>query len=566
MEENQSGMRFGIMVDSMTIEQWQADTIKQLISNGINLALIIRNDEKAPKQGFFKKIRNYPYRKMFFQVWNHYFFKPECKKRVALNEVVEPLTAKLLPCLPMHQGTSTFLSNHDVEIIKEQKLDFILRFGFNIIGGEILEAARHGIWSFHHDDEMEYRGAPPGFWEFMQDNPVNGIVLQRLTESLDKGIILRKAHYPTILHSYKAHLNNLYFESSIMPLQVCREIQALGTPQETPSQSTAKIYKAPRNSQMLKYWWLCFSRRLRFHLHDTFRQEDWDVAYADIPLHEFIKEPEAHLKEFKWFRRKRGNVYYADPFVITTNKDTYIFFESYDYKQGKGCIDISLKSEDFKKHHTALEEPFHLSYPFVFQYDGNVYCIPEANESNQVALYRFDEEQRKLVRDSVLMDGIRAVDPTLYYKDGVWNLFLSTKEHSNVKLYRYLADDLRGPYRPYYNNPVKTDCRDARMAGAFIESDGRLLRPGQESIRYYGTAVCLNEVTTLTNNQYSETEVQRIAPIKKMRFRKGLHSLNGNDTLTVIDGKRFYFTFSGMSHQLKLKAQREQHLKSNFKA
>lgn len=553
MEAEKKTLRFGVMVDAMKVERWQAETIKLLIDNGISLSLIIQNEEKPEKANLFKKLKDYPYRRMFFQVWNHYFFKPECKRIVPLSDYLDTKNTPVLPCLPQHIGISTYLTNNDIELIERERLDFILRFGFNIIGGAVLQAAKYGIWSFHHDDELEYRGAPPGFWEFMQDNPVNGIILQKLTESLDKGIIIRKVFYPTILHSYKAHLNQLYFESESMPLEVCREIIHTGGVFETESKSKAPLYRAPMNFKMLKYWWLCLYRRLRFHLHDTFRQEDWNLAYAEVPLLDFIKAPQKYEKQFKWFRRKSSHIYYADPFVITTDKDTYIFFESYDYKKGKGEIFVALKSEKFKKHHLALSEKHHLSYPYVFQNDDVVYCIPEANESHQVTLYRFDTDRLQLVKDCVLLDGIRAVDPSLYFKDGKWNMFLGLQDFSNTKLFRYISDDLRGPYTPYYNNPVKVDCKDARMAGAFIEDGEALLRPGQESIRYYGIAVNINEVLVLSDELYIEQQTSRIAPFTSTRFNKGLHTLNGNDHITVIDGKRFHFSVSGMFHQLKLK-------------
>lgn len=556
MEEGKTSLRFGILVDDMSLQRWQAETIKILTDNGMRLSLIIKNGEASLKKGLFKKIKDYPFKRMFFKVWNHRFFKPECKAIVSLAGYCELQKTEVINCKPQHQGISTIISNSDIEIIKNQQLDFILRFGFNILSGEILNAAKYGIWSFHHDDEMVYRGAPPGFWEFMNDNPVNGIILQKLTESLDKGVILRKVYYPTILHSYKAHLNQLYFESESLPLEVCNEIIRTGGIFEYESKSTAPVYRAPKNGKMLKYWLLCPIRRLRFHLHDLFRQEDWDVAYANVPLNDFIKNPNLYENDFVWFRRSHLNIYYADPFVITTQKNTYIFFESYNYKKGKGCICVALKSEKFKKHHEVLSEPFHLSYPFVFEDNGAIYCLPEANESNRITLYRFNEDELKLEKDSVLMENIQAVDPTLYFKNGKWNLFLGLQKYSNIKLFRYLSDELRGPYEPYYNNPIKTDCQNARMAGAIFTDGESLIRPGQESVRYYGTAVRLNEVQVLSDDYYTESQISRIEPFNKCQFKQGLHTLNGNETMTVIDGKRFFFTFSGLFHQLKLKAKR----------
>lgn len=91
----------------------------------------------------------------------------------------------------------------------------------------------------------------------------------------------------------------------------------------------------------------------------------------------------------------------------------------------------------------------------MFEYDGKVYCLPEANESNRLTLYRFDEDKLALTEDCVLLDGIKAVDSTLCFKDGKWNLFLTQKDFASVKLYRFISNDLRGPFQAYYNNPVK---------------------------------------------------------------------------------------------------------------
>ena len=274
MEEQQlTPLRFGIMVDDLSLEAWKVETVRKLIEGGMRLELIVRNTESGKKKGFFHRLFHFPIRRGFFQLWNHYWFKPDSKKMVELEPTLKNFGINLseiplLDCQPIQKISSTIILDKDIETIKNHQLDFILRFGFNIIKGSILTSAKYGIWSFHHDDEMEYRGGPPGFWEWMQDNPRNGVILQHLTESLDKGYILKKRWYPTILHSYKAHLDQLYFDSSDMPLQVCREIQFTGKLNEYLSESKAEINRPPVNFKMLKYWILCVRRRWRFHLHE----------------------------------------------------------------------------------------------------------------------------------------------------------------------------------------------------------------------------------------------------------------------------------------------------------
>jgi hypothetical protein len=554
-------LRFGIMVDDLSLEAWKVETVKKLVEGGMSLVFIVRNAEPVVKKTFFQRLKNLPVRRALFQVWNHYWFKPVNKTMTDLPSAMAEWgldfnEIPVLDCKPRQKSNSTFILDNDIETIKNQHLDFILRFGFNIIRGEILNVAKYGIWSFHHDDEMEYRGGPPGFWEWMQDNPRNGIILQRLTESLDKGYILNKRWYPTVLHSYSAHLDQLLMQSTDMPLQVCREIQFTGVMNEHLSDSKASINHPPVNLMMLKYWILCLTRRWRFHCHDLFRQEDWNVGYVEVPLTEFLEEPESHLDNIVWLRKKRRSAYNADPFVITTEKDTYIFFESYSYKKGKGCIEMVRKSKKYRKPKVVLDEPFHLSYPFVFEYEGVVYCMPESHQAERINLYRFNEKELVLERECVLMEHIQAVDPTLIYHKGKWNLFFTKKDQPSVKLYRYVSDNLKGNYQPHWANPIKVDCADARMAGAFFEWKGQLIRPAQECIRYYGTAVRLNRIDEFGEDVYKETQIDKIEPIKESKFKRGLHTLNGNEQVTVIDGKRWLFTFIGMYHQIRQKANR----------
>lgn len=70
------------------------------------------------------------------------------------------------------------------------KVDVIIRFGFGILKGQILNAANYGVLSYHHGDIRRYRGRPPGVWEFLNDEDVAHITLQRLNSGLDSGEIV----------------------------------------------------------------------------------------------------------------------------------------------------------------------------------------------------------------------------------------------------------------------------------------------------------------------------------------------------------------------------------------
>ena len=107
-------LRFGIMVDDLTMEAWKVETVRKLIEGGMRLELIIRNAETTQRKRFFKWLFHYPFRRGFFQIWNHYQFKPESKKMTELEPMLESLGLNrseipLLDCKPSHKRTSTFI-------------------------------------------------------------------------------------------------------------------------------------------------------------------------------------------------------------------------------------------------------------------------------------------------------------------------------------------------------------------------------------------------------------------------------------------------------------------------
>lgn len=544
-------MRFGIFVNGNHVEQWQYLCIENLVNAGHELVLAVVNSNEGQKPKGWQRIKDYPYRRMLFQVWNHYFFKPFSKQPADWHNLAG--NARIIQCRTTVRGWSDYFSKEDIETISSHQLDFILRFGFNILRGDILNVAKYGIWSFHHDDERIVRGGPPGFWEFMQHIPTNGIILQRLGNDLDKGFVMRRMELKTCLHSYREHLDNLYFTSTILPVQVCNDIKIQGKLVGEESHSEAPILHPPHNLTMLNYYWKYFARRVAFHFNDLFRQEDWNVGYCEIPIQDFVKGYPQTSDKAHYFKKPHKSCYFADPFATTTAKDTYIFFEWYEYKRGKAAIAVALKSENFEKRHVVLEDDYHHAFPFVFEDEGVVYCLPESAQAGKLNLYRFDEEQLKLVFDSTLLNDCPAVDCTLTKRDGRWFIIGSQKPQASSHLYVYDSDNMRGPYKPHVSNPVKVSASSSRSAGALFSLGGELIRPAQECAEAYGTAVVLNRIDNLSETSFIETAIGKIAPTPSMPYRKGLHTINGNDRLTVFDVKRFCFTFSGLRQQFRQK-------------
>ena len=540
MENKRKSLRFGLMVNSLTVEHWQYDTIKMLMDNGMKLSLIIQNSDSAPAPSLYQKIKDYPFKRVLFRVWHRFLFSPRSKYPTDITELTQDIPT--IFCTPVIRGISSYFEEIDIQEIRNQNLDFILRFGFDIVRGEVLNTAKYGIWSFHHDDERIIRGGPPGFWEFMKKIHNNGVILQRLTNTLDKGIVLRRLNFQTILHSYRAHLDQLYFGSVQMPLQVCKDLINNGVLKEEPSVSEADILHPPTNFKMIEYFIKSVTRRIGFHLNDLFRQEDWNVGYREL-----------NHNDIHWFKKPKKSCYFADPFVIKTDKDTYIFFEWYSYSRGKADLAVALKSENFEKYHKITNFKEHRSYPFVFEHEDIIYCLPEANETKEAALYRFNEEKLTLEKDCVLLSGFPIVDATLYHHDNKWFMFLVNQKNSHTHLEIYHSDNLKGPYLPHANNPVMIDCSKARPAGKIFEYQGKIIRPSQNSTIHYGQSITLEEIEKLSETEFLTKPFGTIDPVEDSDYDKGIHTMNSDGGITVFDGKRFVFTLFGFKQQLKQK-------------
>jgi hypothetical protein len=199
--------------------------------------------------------------------------------------------------------------------------------------------------------------------------------------------------------------------------------------------------------------------------------------------------------------------FHADPFLTVEGGRHFLFYESYVNALGRAELAVVELTEDGAgPPRTVLERPYHLSYPFVFQWQGEHFMIPESAESGRVQLFRATAFPYEWELDSILLDDIEAYDATFVEVDGVCFLFAAMREPGADidELHLFSAPDLRGPYTPHPQNPVVSDVARARPAGRLYWDDGRLIRPGQDGVGGYGRAVALNEVVRLSPEGYCE--------------------------------------------------------------
>ncbi|AGB15254.1 methionyl-tRNA formyltransferase [Halovivax ruber XH-70] len=109
-----------------------------------------------------------------------------------------------------------------IDRIEAADLDLLFRRGFGILQGDVLTTPTHGVLSYHHGDVREYRGRPPGVWEFANGERTAGITLQRLTSTLDGGeIVVEKSVSIDDLGTWQAVERRLFECSTDMLATAC---------------------------------------------------------------------------------------------------------------------------------------------------------------------------------------------------------------------------------------------------------------------------------------------------------------------------------------------------------
>ncbi len=551
-------IKFGILCNGYVFQRWQAEAILRLIDHGIEPCLLIIDDNPPTKQSWYQKWLHYPYSKIFARLYFRFVAHPSSKEPQDLSSDLSGVP--IIYCRTQRKGFSESFNAEDIGIIKSSKPDFLVRFGFGILKGEILNAAAYGVWSYHHDDEQKYRGVPPGFWEIMKSDPVNGAILQRLTETLDGGIILRKGYFGTIAHSWSANLDQLYYGTTSWLLQTCIDIENGNTACITDKPSTAKgsLHFMPGNHTMVLFLVKLAIHKIRFHFRELFLCEIWNVALVKTPAQCFL-QPGSQSPEPMWLPAAGRGSYHADVFGFEQDGTMNLFVEAYNYHAQRGKIAaFYLETATLKAQPpiTLLEKDYHLAYPFIFWYESNWYCMPETANNMSLDIYQYSPETKCLSYLTTLLTGIAAVDATLYNCNGYWWLFFTQKGSTNTELHIWYSDKIFGTYRPHANNPVKTDIRSARPAGPLFEYENALYRPAQNCAETYGGSVCINRISKLSPTQFKEEAVSHVRPFGHHKWKAGLHTLSSAGNYTLIDGKRYAFVMRSFLHQLKRKTLR----------
>lgn len=198
----------------------------------------------------------------------------------------------------------------------------------------------------------------------------------------------------------------------------------------------------------------------------------------------------------------------ADPFMIRVGKLWYMFFEVLNREKNRGEIGLATSPDcaTWQYREIVLREPYHLSYPCVFESGGEFFMVPETLVPGAIRLYRADPFPERWTFVSELVRG-RFADPTVLHFQEKWWMFTCPNHQHHDMLGLYVADKLTGPWREHPQSPlIVGDRRRARPGGRVIVNGGQIIRYAQDCVPTYGSRVRAFEILELSPTSYREKE------------------------------------------------------------
>jgi hypothetical protein len=503
--DNQSArLRVGVFLFSQRQPKWVAQILSVLQeSSYTELSLVIMCEFVSGKNQQPDLQTEQPFLWQFYAALDKALYK-RSRKYSQENEINSLLQkCQILNIQPEISVSILHLREKDIQQIQEAHLDLILYFGSMPIEEDFIKSTRYGIWPYC-DRFYQWR------------------TLAKITR-----ILLDLYEYgPSVLDSDP-------ITSTFSPKKL-------------------RTFTSISNIDVIRLFSKSIRRKIENKIFNYFHRGRWEIIY------QFTTNRSLENLDIHSIHRLKPPIHkiYADPFPIEVNGKYFLFFEemevddSFNKLNGHiSVLEIDPNKGIIGKIQKALEREYHLSYPFILKWEGNIYMIPETHQNKTIELYRCLSFPTEWELCKILMINITAVDITLFEKDRLWWLFASVPQAPSLEnkydgikpqlnaLQLYYADTPLGPWHPHPKNPVKLNFRSTRSAGSIFKWKDILIRPAQDCFPFYGYAVVLNRIDELTVDSYHETEISKLYPIRK-RGNAGLHTFNFYNGLIVADFNR----------------------------
>ena len=539
-------LRVVLLVDSLKTPGWVFAAVENIEKSGIAESILVvtlredRSNQSSPSKWTcrFPAIFFSAYRALEARIVRSLGQENESQDIRAASRGAEVENARAI-----WNELSFRLPDTVLRRLRSLRADIVLNLSAGLPSQPPADIARFGLWSLIAFDGTGVQTVPTGFWaRDTQSTSLSVLLIAHIGNSNDIRL-LRKSHVRVDTHSSTKAMAILGWNAVPLISQAMTKLyMAVGTdfsllPRVEASGidlSQLLHIHYPNNSEMLWSVWKKVTRLAGTLFESVLYVRRWTILFKlnshdDLQPSRFL-EIKAPLTRF-----------WADPHAVEMNGDYYVFFEDYDNKKRKGRISAVKinRSCAITAPFTILEKPYHLSYPFVFEWKGCYFMIPESAQNREVQLFKCWDFPREWRYERTLLSDVEAYDSTIFHHADMWWLFsvISNKNSHNSTgdLHIFFCKDfLADQWTPHPLNPVISDAAQARPAGGLFAKNGRIYRPSQDSSKGYGYGIKINRVVNLSENQFKEITVAYI-PAERNRSIIAAHTYSTAGELTLLD-------------------------------
>lgn len=527
-------LRIALIIDSQNYLAWHNTIISDLLNSKfaeivlqLNFdSLIIQKQNLEPSLPVLWKL--------FLKI-DSKFFKPKPDALAKAN------IEDLLPKIPSYQISNNFLPSD----IDSHHLDVIVNLTEINLDFKLQDAAIHGVWFLNHCDLKIINKRPYGIWEMLKKEPETIATLRFVKNSYSSPNILDTTSICTDSLSYIRNINALYWQASSLIYNNIKLLSSnealfnakLNTNTEQSSNSKISVpFMSPSNFKILRFSLSLYFKKLVQVVKSQFYIDQWALIFYNNKNN---SDPFA-LKNYTKILPPKDR-FWADPFLVKKDNTYYLFIEELIYKNKLGHLAVMTIDEygNYTKPENILVKDYHLSYPNVFEDNGTYYMIPETSGNQDIQLYKSTNFPLKWELEKVLMSNVVAVDTTIYKNNDTYWMFTNLKTieggSKHVELYLFYSKDLiSDQWEAHPLNPIVSDIKKSRPAGAFFKMNNKLYRPSQNCSNHYGYGLNIAEVTKLDKTTFEEQIIKSIKPDWDKAIGS-THSFNSVDNLYISD-------------------------------
>lgn len=263
--------------------------------------------------------------------------------------------------------------------------------------------------------------------------------------------------------------------------------------------------------------------------------ESWNVAWRKKGTGSILKDLVTPYEVIK----NSFRYWAADPFLFQYGNDIYIFAELYDYIECRGGLGYcKWNGKKFGKWKKIISEEYHLSYPFIFEKNGQIYIMPESGGSGTLYLYKAVDFPNKWEKAGLVRSDVVYGDTSLFDWNG--RTYALAYDVQDKAVYKLLLLDIDDSKKDCMINSVYPS-EHLRPAGKCFNFEDENYRPAQNCMHDYGEGLVFYKFKIDAEGNYAEEFIQELAP-QQLNFTSnilldGMHTYNSTNQFEVIDIK-----------------------------